>query len=332
LPVLLGSDAVKLPRRRFLHLAAGAAALSSMPQIAQAQAYPSRSVRIIVGFAPGIAPDLAARLIAAPLSERIGQQVIVDNRPGAGSNLAAEIVVRAPADGYTLLLATSANTINATLYKKLNFDFTHDIAPVAAIATAPYLVVVNPSFPAKTVSEFIAYAKGNPGKVNFASAGVGTGGHVPVELFKMMSGIDMAHVPYRTSYYPDLLAGQVQLAFANTAASIGYVRVGQLHALAVTTATRVPVLPEIPTVGEFVPGYEASGWYGIGAPRGTSIAIIEKLNIEINAVVADPKVRDRLIDLGNVPVSMTAAEFGKFIADETEKWAKVITFANIKPE
>jgi tripartite-type tricarboxylate transporter receptor subunit TctC len=321
-----------LPRRHFLHLAAGAVVLPGESQIVNAQGYPTRPVRIIVGYAPGIAPDVVTRLLAPFLSERLGQQIIVDNRPGAANNIATGAVVRAPADGYTLLLVPSTSTYNATLYDNLNFDLIRDIAPVASIAGAPFVMVVTPSFPAKTVPEFIAYAKANPGKINMASAGIGTASHVFGELFSMMAGVEMLHVPYRGNYYADLLSGQVQVAITNIATAIEHVRAGKLRALAVTTVARLEMLPDIPAVAEFAPGYEASGWYGIGAPKRTSTEIIRKLNDEINAALADPKFRTRLLDLGNVPMSMTSAEFGKFIADETKKWAKVIRTANIKPE
>ena len=320
-----------LPRRHFLRLA-GAAALPGVCQIANAQTYPTRPVRIIVGYAPGVAPDVVARLIGPFSSGRLGQQIIVDNRPGAASNIATEAVVRAPADGYTLLLVPSTSTHNATLYDNLNFDLIRDIAPVASIASAPFVMVVTPSFPAKTVPEFIAYAKANPGKINMASAGIGTASHVFGELFSMMAGVELLHVPYRGNYYPDLLIGQVQVAITNIATAIEHIRAGKLRALAVTTVTRLEVLPDIPAVAEFVPGYEANGWYGIGAPKRTSTEIIRKLNDEANTVLADPKLRTRLLDLGNVPMSMTSAEFGEFIADEIKKWGKVIRTAGIKVE
>ncbi|MGD0025288.1 MAG: tripartite tricarboxylate transporter substrate binding protein [Xanthobacteraceae bacterium] len=323
---------MKLSRRRFLHLASGAAALPAMPRIASAQAYPSRPVRIIGGFPAGSASDIIARLAGQRLSERLGQQFVIDNRPGAGSNIGAELVVRAPPDGYTLLLITAANAINASLYENLNFNFIRDIAPIASIGGNPFVMVVNPSVPAKTVPEFIAYAKANPGKIDMASFGNGSALHVFGELFKMMTGVDLVHVPYRSSFMPDLLGGQVQVAFTPIPLSIAYIRDGKLRALAVTTARRLEVLPDIPALGEFVPGYEASGWYGVGAPKSTSTEIIEKLNKEINAVVADPDMKARLIGLGVPPMSMAPAEFGKLIADETEKWAKVIKFAGIKPE
>jgi tripartite-type tricarboxylate transporter receptor subunit TctC len=320
---------VKLLRRQFLHLAAGAAALSVLSRNASAQTYPTRSARLIVGFPAGNASDIFARLIAQSLSERLGQQFVVENRPGAGGNVGTEVVVRASPDGYTLLLVLTSNAINATLYANLNFNFTRDIAPVASIVDAPYAMVVNPS---KSVPEFIAYAKANPGKLNMASAGIGGATHVFGELFMRMAGVNLLHVPYRGNFMPDLLGGQVQVLFAPITHSIEYIRTGKLRALAVTSATRSAALPEIPTVAEFVPGYEASGWYGIGAPKNTATEIIDRLNKEINAALADPKMKARLDDLGAVPMSMTPAEFGKFIAAETEKWAKVIKAANIEPQ
>ena len=323
---------MKLPRREFLHLAAGAAALPAVSPVVWAQAYPSRPVRWIIGFPPGGAPDLVARPLAQWLSERLGQQFIIENRPGAGSNIAAEAVVRAPPDGYTLLLVVATNTINATLYDKLNFNFIRDIVPVASIGRTPFVMVVNPSVPAKTVPEFIAYAKANPGKLNMASSGNGTANHVFGELFKGMAGVDLVHVPYRGSFYPDLLAGQVQVIFTPIPGVIGYIRTGQLRALAVTSAARSPTLPDIPTVGEFVPGYEASGWEGIGAPKNTPPGIIDKLNKEVNAVLADAKMKADLANLGDVATPMSPADFGKFVIEEAEKWSKVIRAANIKPE
>ena len=323
---------MKLPRRAFLHLTAGAAALPALPRLASALDYPTRTVRFIVGFPAGSATDIAARLIGQSLSERLGQQFIVENRPGAGSNIAAEVVVRAEADGHTLLQVALPNAINATLYENLSFNFIRDIAPVAGVFRYPYVMVVNPSFPAKTVAEFIGYAKTNPGKIDMASAGNGTAPHVFGELFKIMSGVDMLHVPYRASYFADLLGGQVQVVFSPLPSTIGYIRAGTLRPLAVTTATRSDALPDTPTVGEFVPGYEASSWQGVGAPKKTPAETIDKLNREINAVIADPKIKARLADLGGVPMPMTPAEFGKLIAEETEKWAKVVKFAGIKPE
>jgi tripartite-type tricarboxylate transporter receptor subunit TctC len=324
---------MKLPhRRQFLHLAVGAAALPTLPRIARAQTYPSRPVRVIVGFPAGGAPDIIARLMGQGLSERLGQQFVIENRPGAASNIGTEIVVKAPPDGYTLLLVVATNTVNATLYMNLNFNFIRDIAPVASIAGTSYGMLVNQSFPAKTVPELIAYAKTNPGKINMASAGTGSGPHVVGELFKMMTGVDLVHVPYRGSYWPDLLGGQVQVAFAPMPSSTGYIQAGTLRALAVTSATRSEALPNIPTVREFVPEYEALGWYGLGAPKDTPAGIISKLNHEINAALADPTIKGRLLALGAEPMPMTPADFGKFMSDETKEWAKVVKFAGMKPE
>jgi tripartite-type tricarboxylate transporter receptor subunit TctC len=325
---------MKLPRRRFLHLAAGAAALPTISRIAKAQSYPSRPVRLIVTTAAGGSPDIIARLIGQWLSERLGQPVIVDNRPGAGGNIGTEIGVRAPPDGYTLLMALSLNAINAAVYEKLPFNFIRDTAPVASIASIPLIMEVNPSVPVKTVPEFIAYAKANPGKINMASGGSGTPAHVAGELFKMMAGINMVHVPYRGEglALPDLISGQLQAMFGVMPASLGYIKAGKLRALAVTTAKRQELLPDVPTVGEFLPGYEARGWYGIVVPKATPVNIIEKLNQEINAALADPTMKTRLTDLGCAVFAGSPADFGKFIADETEKWAKVVKFAGIKPE
>jgi tripartite-type tricarboxylate transporter receptor subunit TctC len=325
---------MKLPRRRFLHLAAGAAALPTVTRFAWAQAYPSRPVRIIVGFAAGGGVDIAARLIGQWLSERLGQQFIIENRPGAGTNIATETVARAPADGYTLLLVNPANAVNATLYDKLNFNFMNDFAPVAGIMRVPNIMQVNPSVPAKTVPEFIAYAKANPGKVNMASGGSGGGDHMAVELFKMMTGLVMIHVPYRGAApaLTDLIGGQVQVMFASLPASIEYIRAGKLRALAVTTATRSEALPDIPAVSELVPGYEASNWYGVGVPKKTPVEIVEKLNREINAAFVDPRMKARFADLGGTSLAGSPADFGKLIADETEKWGKVVKFAGLKPE
>jgi tripartite-type tricarboxylate transporter receptor subunit TctC len=325
---------MKLPRRNFLHLAAGASALPAVSRFAWAQAYPTRPVRLIVPFAAGGGTDITARLVGQWLSERLGQQFVIENRPGSGSNIGTEAVVRAPADGYTLLLASPPAAINATLYEKLNFNFIRDIAPVAGISRDPYVMMVNPSVPAKSVPEFLAYAKANPRKLNMASAGIGAGGHVAGELFKMMAGVDMVHVPYRGAgpALTDLIAGQVQVYFGPTVASIEYIRAGRLRALAVTTATRSDALPHIPTVGEFVPGYEASVWFGIGAPKNTPAEIVAKLNKEINAGLVDPKFKARLTDLGGTVLAGSPADFGKLIAEETEKWAKVIKSAGIKPE
>jgi tripartite-type tricarboxylate transporter receptor subunit TctC len=325
---------MKLPRRQFLHLATGAAALSAASRFAWAEIYPTRPVRIIVGFAPGGAADIMARLIGQWLSERLGQQFVIENRPGAGGNIGTEAAVRAPADGYTLLLAHSINAINATLYEKLNFNFIQDIAPVTSFASGALVMVVNPSVPARTVPEFIAYAKANPGKINMASQGVGSTGHVSGELFKMMTGVNLVHVPYRGAgpALIDLLGGQVQVMFPATVSSIEYIRAGRLRALAVTAATRKDALPDIPTVGQFVPGYEASNWYGIGVPTGTPAEIIGKLNKEVNAGLADAKMKARLADLGETPFPGSPADFSKLIADDTEKWGKVIRAANIKPD
>jgi tripartite-type tricarboxylate transporter receptor subunit TctC len=325
---------MKLPRRNFLHLAAGAAVLPMASRIARAQAYPTRPVRIIVAFAPGGVSDVTARLISQWLSERLGQQFVIDNRPGGGGNIGTEAVVRAPADGYTLLLVGAWNAINATLYDKLNFNFLRDIAPVASVIRNANVMVVNPSVPAKTVPEFIAYAKTTPGKINYASAGTGAPSHVTGELFKMMAGVDIVHVPYRSAgpALTDLLGGQVQVMFASTVSSIGYIRAGRLRALAVTTATRREALPDVPTMAEFLPGYEATGWVGIGAPKNTPVEIVDKLNKEINAGLADPKLKARLADVGGDVLALSPADFGRLIADETEKWGKVIGAANIKPE
>ncbi len=325
---------MKLPRRKFLHLAAGAAALPAVSRVARAQAYPSRPVRIIVGFAAGGAPDTIGRLVAQWLSERFGQQFVIENRPGAGSNIGTEAVVRAPPDGYTLLMVAPPNAVNATLYDKLNYNFIRDIAPIASIGRAPNVMAVHPSFSAKTIPEFIAYAKANPGKINMASGGNGTSDHVAGELFKMMAGIVMVHVPYRGAApaLTDLLGGQVQVMFSSMPASIQYIRAGNLRVLAVTTATRLEALPDITTVAEFVPGYEASALFGVGGPKGTPVDIVEKLNKEINAGLADPRTKARLAELGLTLLAGSPADFGKLIADETEKWAKVVKFANIKPD
>jgi tripartite-type tricarboxylate transporter receptor subunit TctC len=325
---------VKLPRRQFLHFAASAAALPAVSRIARAQTYPTRPVRIIVGFAAGGPTDLYARLIGQWLAERLGRPFLIENRPGAGGNIATESVVNAAADGYTLLLVAAANTINATLYDNLNYTFIRDIAPVAGILRTFYVMEVNPSVPAKTVPEFIAYAKANPGKVNMASAGSGTPQHVAGELFNMMAGVNMLHVPYRGAApaLTDLLGGQVQVMFDNLTSSIEHIRTGKLRALAVTTAVRSEALLDVPTVGDFLPGFEASGLYGLGAPKATPAAIIERLNQEINAGLADPKIKARLADLGGTMLPGSPADFGKLIAEETEKWAKVVKFAGIKPE
>jgi tripartite-type tricarboxylate transporter receptor subunit TctC len=325
---------MKLPRRKFLQLAAGAAALPAVARIARAQAYPSRPVRIIGGASAGGGIDIVARLMGQWLSERLGQQFIIENRAGAGTNIATEAVVRAAPDGYTLLLAFSSNATNATFYERLNFNFIRDINPVASVMRVPNIVLVHPSVPAKTIPEFIAYAKANPGKISMASGGMGTPGHLSGELFKMTTGINLVHVPYRGSApaLTDLLGGQVQVYFPGMTGTIEYIRSGKLRALAVTTATRAQALPDLPTVGEFVPGFEASQWYGLGAPKDTPAAIVDKLNKEINAALADPKIKDRLSDLGGMILGGSPADFGKLIADDTEKWGKVIKFAGIKPE
>jgi len=325
---------MKLPRRNFLHLAAGAAALPVVSRVARAQAYPSRPVRVIVGFTAGSASDIVARLMGQWLSERLGQQFLVENRPGAGTNIGTEAVVRSPADGYTLLLVNSSNAINATLYDKLSFVFLRDIVPVAGILRAPLVLVVHPSFPAKTVPEFIAFAKANPGKVTMASPGNGSSPHVSGELFKMMAGIDMTHVPYRGGgqVMTDLIAGQVQVSFIGLTVAIEHIRSGKLRALAVAAATRSDVLPDIPTVSDFVPGYEASAFWGVGAPRTTPAEIVDKLNKEINTALGDPTFKARLADVGGSALSGSPADFGKLIAEETEKWGKVIKFAGIKPQ
>jgi tripartite-type tricarboxylate transporter receptor subunit TctC len=321
------------PRRRFLYLAVSAAALPAVSRIARAQTYPSRPVRIIVGFSPGGPTDIVARLIGQYLSERLGQQFVVENRPGAGGNIGAEAVARAQPDGYTLLLVSAANAISATLYNNLNFVFLRDIAPIAGVVRVPNIMEVNTSVPAKTVPEFIAYAKANPGKINMAGVN-GTTLQLAGELFKMMAGVDMIHVPYKGAApaLTDLLGGQVQVMFDNVSSSIAHIRAGKLRALAVTTATRANVLPDIPTVGEFVPGYEASAWQGIGAPKNTPDEIIKGLNSEINAALADPKISARLSDLGGGALGGSSADFGRLVADETEKWAKVVKFSGAKAD
>jgi tripartite-type tricarboxylate transporter receptor subunit TctC len=325
---------MKLPRRNFLHLAAGAAALPAVSRIARAQAYPSRPVRIVVGFAPGGGVDIVARLIGQWLSERLGQQFIIENRPGAGTNIATEAVARAPPDGYTLLLVNAANAVNATLYDNLSFNFVRDIAPVAGLMAASSVMVVHPSLPAKTVPEFIAYAKANPGKINMASGGVGSPSHVAGELFRMMAGVNMIHVPYRglAPAMTDLLGGQVQVIFGAVTSSIEYIKAGRLRALAATTAKRSEALPDLPTVGEFVPGYEASQWYGLGVAKNTPTEIVDRLNKEINVALADPNMKARLAELGGTTLAGSPAEFGKLIVEETDKWGEVIRAANIKPE
>ena len=323
---------MSINRRDVLRWTAGAAALPAYAAIARADAYPARPVRMVVGFPASNASDVVARLAAQKLGERLGQSFVVENRPGAGGNIGVEFVVNAAPDGYTLLAASTSAAINATLYSKLNFNFLHDIAPVAGVARAPYVFVVTPSFPAKTIPEFIAYAKANPGKINMASAGNGSLSHLCGELFMTMAGINMVHVPYRTSFLPDLFAGQIQTVFSPISQSIDYVRSGKLRALGVTSATRQASLPALPAVAEFVPGYEASGWYGIGAPRNTPAEIVDRLNKEMSAALADADMKMRLTALGAVPMPSTPAEFAAFLAADTEKWAKVIRTANIQPE
>ncbi|MFZ0671405.1 MAG: tripartite tricarboxylate transporter substrate binding protein [Pseudolabrys sp.] len=323
-----------LHRRQFLHLASGAVALPALSRIASAQTYPTRPVRLVVGFAAGQAIDILARLIAQSLSERFGQQFVVENRPGGGGNIATEAVVRAPPDGYTLLAVGSNNMINATLYEKLNFDFIRDIALVASIYRVPQVMEVNPSFPAKTLPELIAYAKANPGKINFASAGNGSVAHVTAELFKMMAGVNMQHVPYRGAApaLTDLLGGQVHLMFDNIPSSIEHIRAGRLRPLAVTATARLEGLPDVPTVADFLPGFETSAWAGIGAPKNTPAEIIDQLNRETNAALADPKLKARVADLGGMVFPLSPAEYEKRVAEETEKWGKVVKFSGARPD
>lgn len=325
---------MKIMRRRFLQLAGAAAAAPFLPERAWSQSYPSRPVRWIVGYPPAGATDITARLMGERLSKRLGEPFVIENRAGASGNIGTEAVVNAPPDGYTLLLVNAGNTINAALYGKLNFIFVRDIAPVASIVRVPLVMLVDPSVPIRTVPEFVVYAKANPSKLNMASAGNGTPQHVSGELFRMLTGINMAHVPYRGSApaLTALLGGQVQVAFETTAASIEYIRAGKLRPLAVTGATRSEALPDVPTVGDFVPGYEASGWYGVGAPRDTPVEIIDKLNREINAALADPTIKARFADLGATEFAGTPSDFGKFIAAETEKWARVIKFSGAKAD
>ena len=325
---------MKLPRRNFLHLAAGAAALPAVSRFAWAQAYPSRPVRIIVGFAPGGSTDIVARLIGQWLSERLGQSFVIENRPGAAGNVAAEAVVKSVADGYVLLMGGANNAINTTLYDKLNFNFLRDITPVASVIREPLIMEVNPSVPAKTVSEFIAYTRANLGRISMGSAGTGSINHLSGELFKMMTGVPMIHVPYRggAPAVTDLLSGQVQVVFGTITTSSEHIRAGKLRALAVTTATRSDVLPDVPSMAEFVPGYEASNWNGICAPKNTSAEIIDRVNQAINAGLAEPKIKTRLAELGGVILPGSPTDFGKLIADDTEKWGKVIKFSGAKPE
>jgi tripartite-type tricarboxylate transporter receptor subunit TctC len=323
---------MKRSRRVFLCLAGSAAALPALPRFASALDYPTRPVHLVVGFPAGLSPDILARLVGQPLSERLGQQFIVDNRPGAASNIGTEVVAHAAPDGYTVLLTISGNAINATLYTHLNFNFARDLTPVAAIGRTPFVIVVNPAFPVKSVPEMIDYAKANPGKINIASAGPGTGPHVACELFKMMTGVDMVQVPYKASYMTDLLGGQIPIAFGPIAQIIEDVRAGKLIAIGVTTPTRSDAAPQIPAIAEFVPGYAASGWYGICAPTGTPDDIIEKLNAAITTCVTDPSLKSRLLNLGVEPMPMSVADFRKFVAAEIAKYAKVIQFAGIKVE
>jgi tripartite-type tricarboxylate transporter receptor subunit TctC len=324
----------KLPRRRFLQFAAGTAALPAVSRLAQAQAYPARPVHLVVAAAAGGPTDIVARLLGQWLSERFHQSFVIENRSGGSNNIGTEFVVRSAPDGYTLLLANAVNAVNASLFKNLSYDFIRDIAPVASIMRSPLFMEVNPSVPVNNVPEFIAYAKANPGKVNMTSGGIGTGGHVAGELFNMLTGLNMTHVAYRGAgpALVDLLGGQVQLMFDAIPSSIEYVRAGKLRALAVTAPARMESMPDLPTVSEFVAGFEASAWFGVGAPRNTPVEIIEKLNTEVNAVLADPKNRARIADLGGIAIAGSPAEFGKLIADDTEKWAKVVKFANIKVE
>jgi tripartite-type tricarboxylate transporter receptor subunit TctC len=325
---------MELPRRRFLHLAAGAAALPGASRVCWAQAYPARPARIIVPYAAGGGVDITARLIGQWLSERLGQSFVTENRTGAGGNLGTEVVANAPADGYTLLLAAVPNAVNATLFEKLNFNFIRDIAAVAGIMRVPMAVLVHPSVPAKSIPEFIAYAKANPGKVNMASAGTGSAPHMAGELFNVMAGVSMVHVPYRGQgpALSDLLGGQVHVLFATTPGTVDYIRTGKLRGLAITTASRAEVLPELPPVGDFVPGYDASQWYGLGAPRNTPADIVDRLNREINAALADPAMKMRLADMGGEPLAGSPADFGRFLVAETEKWGKVVKFAGLRPE
>jgi tripartite-type tricarboxylate transporter receptor subunit TctC len=323
-----------MKRRKFLHLAAGAAALPAVSRFAWAQTYPTRPVRIIVGFAAGGATDIVARIMGQWLSERLGQQFVVENRTGAGTNIATEAVVNAAPDGHTLLMVSPTNAVNATLYDKLSYNFIRDIAPVAGVTRVANVMVVNPSFPAKTVPEFIAYAKANPGRINMASGGTGSSNQMSGELFKMLAGVNLVHVPYRGAgpALPDLISGQVQVMFVAITSSIEYIKAGRLRALGVTTTRRSEALPDIPTIADFVPGYEDSNWWGFGAPKATPAAIVDALNQETNAALADPRIKGRLAELGGAVLAGAPADFGKLIATETEKWAKVIKFAGIKPD
>ena len=327
---------MNLPRRQFLRLATGlatgAAALPGLPRLARAEAYPTRPVRMVVPYPAGLAPDIVTRMVAQALSPRLGQQFVVDDRPGGATNVGTELVVRAAADGYTLLTVTMSNAINRSLYDNLSFDLIRDIAPVAGLVSLPLVLSVNPSVPVETLPEFIAYAKANPGKINYASVGSGAATNVAGELFKQMAGIDIVNVPYRNSYIPDLLSGQVQASFSPVLQIIAHIRGGKLKALAVTSAKRLDSLPGVPTVAEFVPGYEAIVWDGLGAPARTSPDIIDRINKEVNAILSEPETKARFADLGSEPMVMTPAEFGKFVAAETQKWGKVVKAAGIKPE
>jgi tripartite-type tricarboxylate transporter receptor subunit TctC len=325
---------MKLPRRNFLHLAAGAATSPAVSRIAVAQSYPSRPVRIIVGFPAGGPADIVARIIAQWLSEHLGQEFVVENRPGAASNIGTEAALRAPPDGYTLLLVTSTNAVNVTFYENLNFNFMSDIAPVAGIIRVPFVMEINPSIPAKTVPEFIAYAKANPGKINMASGGIGTSVHIAGELFKMLAGVNLVHVPYRGSApaLTDMISGQVHVMFDILTSSIQHIRSGALRALAVTSERRSEALPDLPTVGDFLPGYEATAWYGIAAPKNTPSEIVDKLNNEVNAGLADPKIKARFAELASAVIPGSPADFGRLVGDEIQKWAKVVKFSGAKPE
>jgi tripartite-type tricarboxylate transporter receptor subunit TctC len=322
---------MKLARRSFLRLTAGASAIGAFSPFARALDYPKRPVRIIVGFPAASGPDIVARLIGERLSERLGQQFTTEDRPGAGSSIAAETVVKAPPDGYTLFMATAANTINTSLYPNLSFDFARDLAPVAVITATPFVLIVNPSFAPKTIAELIGYAKANPRKINFASPGIGTSPHLAIELLKMMTGVELVHVPYRGSYMSDLISGQVDAAFSTVAQAIEYIKSGKVRAVAIGGAARAEALPDVPTVAETLPGFDTDGWFGLVAPKATPAEIVNTINKECNAIVAEPKLKAQLVGLGAPPKSMTPAEFGKLIADYTEKWAKVIKFAGVKP-
>lgn len=321
---------MKFSRRMFFQVAAAAAGLPSLPDRASAEVYPSRPVHVIVDIPAGLAPDILARLVADPLSRRLGQDFFVEDKPGAGGNVGAEFVIRAAPDGYTLLVMISGNAANAALYPNLDFDFVRDIAPIAFLAYTPFVIVVHPSVAAKTLPELIAYAKANPGKLNFASQGAGTAPHLAFELFRMMTGVNIVHVPYRASYLPDLLAGQVQLAFATVPPVLDYIHTGKLPALGVTSVKRVEALPDVPAIAETLPGYEGSGWAGVGAPRDTPAEIVDMLNKNINAIISDPALKERFVALGALPETMTPSQFGSLISNAAGKWAKVIAFANIK--